>query len=228
MPGAKERDKPRRGEVSRERILQVAIELFTRKGYAGAGVDHVAVRAKIAKTAIYYHFGNKEGLLSAVLERLASEWIDGIRAVSTGEHGPIERLDRVLAGMRVLVEERPWISKLFQLMALEVAEGKPEIRRTLHEISARSVTACSEQFAAALRIGTRDADVMARVLLGQMNSLSLAREIEQGGLDMDRAFAEIRHVMLVLAAGFVDDTLLPSIRRRLEVRGASEVLPAGD
>lgn len=218
----------KRGEVSRERIVQVATELFAQKGYAGAGVDHVAARAKIAKTAIYYHFGNKEGLLSAVLDRLASEWIDGIRAVSTGAHGPIERLDRVVERMRYLVEERPWISKLFQLMALEVAEEKAEIRDTLRSISARAVEAFTEQFAAALRIAPRDAEFMARVLLGQMNSLSLGRQIEPNGVALDPAFAEIRRVMLLLAASCVDASLIPAMELRLEERGAAEVLPAGD
>jgi AcrR family transcriptional regulator len=62
-------------DVSRERILEAAAELFSQKGYAGTGVDELAARAEIAKTAIYYHFGSKEGLVTAVLDRAATAWI---------------------------------------------------------------------------------------------------------------------------------------------------------
>ena len=38
--------------VTRERILDAATELFAQKGYAGTGVDQLATRSGIAKTAI--------------------------------------------------------------------------------------------------------------------------------------------------------------------------------
>jgi AcrR family transcriptional regulator len=68
-----------KSDLTRERILEAAAELFAQRGYAGTGVDRLAERSGIAKTAIYYHFGNKEGLLAAVLDRAASAWIENIR-----------------------------------------------------------------------------------------------------------------------------------------------------
>ena len=96
----------RNPDDSRERILQAAAELFAQRGYAGVGVDEVASRSGIAKTALYYHFGNKDGLLVAVLERTAAAWIDGIRQASSAGAEPFDRLDRALAGMRTLLEEK--------------------------------------------------------------------------------------------------------------------------
>src|SRR6266851_3771980 len=98
-----------KSRVSRERILDAATELFAARGYAGAGVDRLAERSGIAKTAIYYHFGNKEGLLAAVLDRAATQWIEAILQASRQGGDPLGRLDRALAGMRAMLEERPWI-----------------------------------------------------------------------------------------------------------------------
>ena len=49
-------------------ILEVATAEFAEKGYSGARVDLIAAKTKTSKRMIYYHFGDKEGLFTAVLE----------------------------------------------------------------------------------------------------------------------------------------------------------------
>ncbi|NGN62580.1 TetR/AcrR family transcriptional regulator [Streptomyces sp. A7024] len=50
-------------------ILDVATEVFARQGYAGARVDEIADRTRTTKRMLYYYFGSKEQLFTAVLER---------------------------------------------------------------------------------------------------------------------------------------------------------------
>lgn len=50
-------------------ILQAATEHFTKHGYHGARVDHIAEQTLTTKRMIYYCFGNKDGLFSACLHR---------------------------------------------------------------------------------------------------------------------------------------------------------------
>ncbi|WNC72801.1 TetR/AcrR family transcriptional regulator [Thalassotalea psychrophila] len=52
-----------------ERILQAATDEFTEKGFGGARVDAVALRANSNKRMIYHYFGNKDQLFLAVLEQ---------------------------------------------------------------------------------------------------------------------------------------------------------------
>ena len=52
---------------TKEEILRVASEHFTRVGYYGARVDEIAGRA--TKRKIYYYFEGKDELYRAVLER---------------------------------------------------------------------------------------------------------------------------------------------------------------
>lgn len=61
---------------TRQDILAVAREEFVANGLNGARVDAIAERTRTTKRMIYYYFGSKEGLYSAVLEQAYA----GIRA----------------------------------------------------------------------------------------------------------------------------------------------------
>ncbi|MEU9638495.1 TetR/AcrR family transcriptional regulator [Streptomyces tendae] len=63
--GARTRDAAR----TQAEILDVATREFARAGYDGARVDEIAARTRTTKRMIYYYFGNKEQLFTAVLER---------------------------------------------------------------------------------------------------------------------------------------------------------------
>ena len=52
---------------TRERILEVALGLFERQGYAGTSLRDISDQLGVTKAALYYHFPSKEALLDAVL-----------------------------------------------------------------------------------------------------------------------------------------------------------------
>jgi AcrR family transcriptional regulator len=52
----------------RERILEVAYALFSRRGVRGVGIDEVVERAGVAKATLYRHFPTKEHLVLAFLD----------------------------------------------------------------------------------------------------------------------------------------------------------------
>lgn len=54
---------------TREDILEVAAHEFSEKGLAGARIDEIAEKTQTSKRMIYYHFGSKDGLYQAVLQR---------------------------------------------------------------------------------------------------------------------------------------------------------------
>lgn len=59
-----------RGEDTRRRILETALEIFAIEGYEGASTRHLAERAGVNLPAIQYYFGSKEGLYRAVIEQI--------------------------------------------------------------------------------------------------------------------------------------------------------------
>ena len=62
---------------ARERILESAYELFSRRGVRGVGIDEVIERAAVAKATLYRHFSSKDELVIAFLERREEVWTRG-------------------------------------------------------------------------------------------------------------------------------------------------------
>jgi AcrR family transcriptional regulator len=53
---------------ARTEILNAAIALFARKGYAGTGVQEILDSVELSKPTLYYHFQSKAGLFHAILD----------------------------------------------------------------------------------------------------------------------------------------------------------------
>ena len=60
---------------TRESIMRAALKLFADRGPDGASIADIAQAAKVPKSLIQYHFGTKEQLWNACLERLAAPMI---------------------------------------------------------------------------------------------------------------------------------------------------------
>ena len=66
---------------TRDRILEVAMELFTEHGYEATSLREIAEPLGFTKAALYYHFRSKEEILRALMEPavdLQRELIDRI------------------------------------------------------------------------------------------------------------------------------------------------------
>jgi AcrR family transcriptional regulator len=61
-----------RGEDTRRRILETALDLFAAQGYEGASTRQIAEGAGVNLPAIQYYFGNKEGLYRAIIDDITA------------------------------------------------------------------------------------------------------------------------------------------------------------
>ncbi|MGW0950153.1 TetR/AcrR family transcriptional regulator [Streptomyces sp. NPDC002623] len=59
----------RDADLTRQRIMEAALDEFSEKGLAGARVESIAQRAGVSVRMLYVHFRNKDGLYEAVLRR---------------------------------------------------------------------------------------------------------------------------------------------------------------
>ena len=102
------------GASTRERILDVALDLFTDQGFDGTSMREIAERLHITKPSIYYHFASKDEILMALHMRLhefgkaALARLAG-QAVTLQAWGSLldELLDQMLAQRKIfLMHER--------------------------------------------------------------------------------------------------------------------------
>jgi AcrR family transcriptional regulator len=180
------------GEASRERILSTAIALFSERGYAGTSVAEVCERAGVVKTAVYWHFESKEGLLEAALERVAGEWITEIRASVEQAGGIDARLDRFVAGLRWLVLERGEALALILGMILERAEIDATRRESLRRILAQAREAIVDGIRDALGRDLPEPDLVADVALSLLMGVVLSHRLERDPARLERQLAQLR------------------------------------
>ena len=70
--------------AQRAAILQAASAVFLERGYAGASIDAVVERAGGSKATVYALFGNKEGLLTALVSQGAESLAAFVDALPAG------------------------------------------------------------------------------------------------------------------------------------------------
>lgn len=61
---------------NREKLIAAARRAFAEQGYAAASMDHLTAEAGLTRGALYHNFGDKRGLLAAVVDQIDSEMAD--------------------------------------------------------------------------------------------------------------------------------------------------------
>ena len=68
----------RKGEATRERILESALELASTEGLTGLSIGRLADRNGMSKSGLFAHFGSKEGLQLDVLELVTAKFRESV------------------------------------------------------------------------------------------------------------------------------------------------------
>src|SRR5436190_1661893 len=110
----------RAGPGSRERLLKAAAAEFAARGYDGAKVVRIALRARVNKAMLYYHFHNKAALyreiLGALFRRLAGE----VTALCERGGKPDEQIRRYIRTVAAVMAAEPNFPAIWMR---EMAEG---------------------------------------------------------------------------------------------------------
>ncbi|BBZ65275.1 TetR family transcriptional regulator [Mycolicibacterium insubricum] len=86
---------------TRARLIDVAVDLFTRHSFAGTSLQMIADELGFTKAAIYHHFRTREQLLDAVVAPILAE-LRTVVETAEGLRGSNARADHMLAGFAEL------------------------------------------------------------------------------------------------------------------------------
>lgn len=146
----------------RDRLLDVAGDLFYQDGYHAVGIDRILAEAGLAKMTLYHHFASKEELIVAALERrgrlMGAALAEELAAAGSS---PRKRL-------AVLFDwhEKWFRSREFNGCAFIRAAGEyPDPASPVHQAVARRKTAARERIRGLLEeMGVKDAAGLATQL----------------------------------------------------------------
>ncbi|HEY7537696.1 MAG TPA: helix-turn-helix domain-containing protein [Gaiellaceae bacterium] len=110
-----------RGEATRLRILDAARDLLVEHGYGGTSTRAVAERAGTQLSLVHYHFGGKQQLLVAVLERENEELLERQRALYA-EPGPLSEKWRTACAFLDEDVRSGYVRVLWELWAAGLAD----------------------------------------------------------------------------------------------------------
>lgn len=163
------------GRLRREQIITVATELFARVGYRRATILELAQAAGISRTGLLHHFGAKEALLEAVLERRDAEDAARVTAAAQDDIG--------VASLAALVDlaryntSQPHLVALFAVLSAEAAAGDHPARDYFIERYRRTVEGARRSLVRAREAGVLaddvDPDQQARAIVALMDGLQV-------------------------------------------------------
>ena len=121
--------------LTRDRILDAAMELFVMQGYGPTGLSQIAKHAGVQGGSIYHFFPTKEALLQATLEkRKVLLWPQVLQPIWDSVDDPIERVFALLDGYRRMLQMTEFAHGCpIGNLVLEVTESLPNTRHLLEE-----------------------------------------------------------------------------------------------
>ncbi len=181
-------------ERTRERLLRAAVRVFDRKGYAAASVREIVEMAGVAKPALYYHFGSKERLLTAVLEEASREFTRAIDAALQRSGTARERLFALCSDLHGLFQKNVPAVRVAHSVFFGPVEGAPsfdftqfdrQINRAVSQIVAEGQAAGEIVRAAS----PSDVALVIMGIIGVFAMRQLHQDVPPLGLDtMNRVF----------------------------------------
>jgi AcrR family transcriptional regulator len=124
---------------ARERILDTAYELFSRHGIRAVGIDSIISQSGVARMTLYRHFGSKDALVLAFLDRREARWTkDWLqREVERRAVDPAERLLAIFDVFDEWFQRDDFEGCSFINVLLEIADPTSELHRASANYLAR-------------------------------------------------------------------------------------------
>jgi AcrR family transcriptional regulator len=114
-----------------QRILRAAITLLAEEGYQAVTLNRVADAAGVNKSTVLYSFGNKAGLIAAVVDAQIHD--ECLRlAADLDRVAPQDRLHGAIEGIRRLIESSHFLRGYFDI--LPHAFREPELRERIFSL----------------------------------------------------------------------------------------------
>lgn len=114
-------------ERTRQRVLEVALEVFSEKGYVQTSLQEIATRAGFTRGAVYWHFKNKVDLFMALAKEVESsleeeflanglpETRDDLKRTLCGILSQYETDERLRAFQQIIEYRTEWVEELSPL-----------------------------------------------------------------------------------------------------------------
>jgi len=195
-------------EITRQRLLEAALKVFSQQGYAVTRLEDIAAEAEVTRGAIYHHFGGKAELYNAMVGEISSR-TNNVIAEAIEEGGSfLEICRRMMVQLMAYVEENRDFRAVMELTLFKT-EMVPELQSGLQK-KAEATQVIIEQMAAFMRQGVEAGEVRMDIDPVEMawSFLALQNGLVMTWLQAPQAFS-LREVASTAAEIFVNGIAIP-------------------
>jgi AcrR family transcriptional regulator len=197
------------GAERRAQLMEVGRTVFAESGFESASLEVIAQRAGVTKPIIYEHFGSKEGLHAAIVEREMDALVTRV-SDAMSEGNPRERFEGAVMAFMAYASAVP---DGFAVLTREapVAPARPGMTRVIDQLTERVGAIFSREFARA-GYDRKVAPVYATALLGMVTQVGRWWAAEGRPLSQDQV---VRHI---IALGWMGLRHLPKAPAKVKKR----------
>ena len=187
-------------ESTRQALVDSALDLFTKRGYAGTSLDAIVKRARVTKGALYHHFSGKQALFEAAFDLVETAAMNRLTAVVAGDGTAWERaMEGIQAYVRVCLE--PAYQRIV-IHEAPVVMGWERWREAEEHFSYGLVRATVEALVDAGEIAPLPVEVTARILFG---ALSAGAEAIASSAEPKKVAADVSRTIVTVMEGMRRD-----------------------
>jgi AcrR family transcriptional regulator len=187
-------------ESTKQALVDSAMELFTKNGYAGTSLDAIVKRARVTKGALYHHFSGKQALFEAAFNQVETKAMAQLSKAIDGEGSPWERaLEGVQEYIKVCLD--PAYQRLV-IREAPVVMGMERWREVEEHYSYGIVRDVLERLIEAGELGDIPVEVTARMMFA---TLSAGANIIAEASDPKKASAEVFRALIHMIEGIRRD-----------------------
>jgi AcrR family transcriptional regulator len=187
--------KQQQGEQSRELILDATERLMATRGYAATSISDIRAACGLPPSSIYWHFGSKEGVLAAVMERGADRFFAAIPSEDTAE--------QQLAVTARLQADHPDFLRLFYLLSLE-RSADPAVAEVVRRVRDTAIARFRGGISQLLPADTpptkadRVVTELTAVAVALSDGIFFAEHLETGATDVERMYRRLYQTITAL------------------------------
>lgn len=161
----------RRVPYTLDRLVEVAVRVFTERGYDGTSITHLAQAAGLSRSSIFHHVESKEQLLRLGLERAVGPLLASTTEPGATTGRAVDRLTYLIRrDVAILTERLPYVRLLIGVHGNTATERWAlEQRRAFDRFVAGLVQEAVDEGDVRADV---DARTTARLIFGTINSLA--------------------------------------------------------
>jgi AcrR family transcriptional regulator len=180
-------------ESTRQALVDNAVELFTKRGYAGTSLDEVTKRARVTKGALYHHFSGKQALFEAAFDAVENKFMTRLAEIVSAPGDPWET---AIAGLRAYV--RVCLEPSYQRIVIHeapVVMGWERWREAEEHFSYGLLRTAIELLVESGEIEDMPVEITARLLFGSLSAgastIAAASDPKKASADVERTIVRV-------------------------------------